>query len=335
MLYFYNDILIILFSGVCLLAFCTYLNKWNKTSAYIAGLFFCLLLNQLVTSMVEFLPQFANIYDTFYITMPIFNTIHAVFVAICVLNLSYACIPDKPIPPYEYVILVGFGLILLLAPTLTNRPWHLFLYSSALLFYLLYRGIWFRFLVHPRIPEPLHALNPAIMQMLSFINPLLILAGLAENYVNIFYRYANGGTLSYRNFSFDFLFGLVSGFCIYAYVQKEIAPQKCEAQIPSLLPNIIETQSNNSPGTEIGIFHTFCSTYSLTPREQTILEEILHQATDLEISDKLLISSFTVKSHVHHICKKTGVISRQNLCEFYESYKDSLPDDILHSLPLS
>ncbi|GEM_PF-1475934 len=335
MLYFYDNILVILFSGVCLLAFCSCLRKRNKTSAYIAGLFFCLLLNQLATSMVEFLPEFARIYDTFYVTMPIFNTINAISIAVCLLSLSYECVPDRPIPSYEYFILAGFGLLLLLVPTLANTLFHLFLYSSALLFYLLYRGIWFCFLIHQKIPKSLHAHNPGMIHILSFIAPLLLLLGLTENYVNIFDLCSHGGTYSYRIFSFDFLFGLISVFCIRAYAQKETAPQTCEAQIPSLSSIITESRSSISPGTEIGIFHTFCSAYSLTLREQTILAELLHHATYQQISDKLLISSFTVKSHVHHICKKTGVISKQNICEFYERYKNSLPDDDIHSLPSS
>ena len=335
MLYLYDNILVILFSGVCLLAFSSSLRKRNKTSACIAGLFFCLLLNQLVLSMVEFMPEFAHIYNALYETMPIFNTINAISIAVCLLSLSYECVPDRPIPSYEYFILIGFGLLLLLVPTLTNSLFHLFLYSSALLFYLLYRGIWFCFLIYPKVPKSLHANNPGMVHILSFIATLLLLLGLAENYVNIFDLYSHRGTYSYRNFSFDFLFGLISVFCIHTYMQKEIAPQTCEAQIRSLSSIITESQPSISPGTEIGVFHTFCSAYSLTLREQTILAELLHHATYQQISDKLLISSFTVKSHVHHICKKTGVKSKQNICVFYERYKNSLSDDSLHSLPFS
>lgn len=334
MLYFYNNILVILFSGVCLLALCSCLRKRSMTSAYIAGLFFCLLLNQLVTSMVEFVPEFARIYNAFYETMPIFNTINSISLAICLMKLSYECVPDKPIRPYEYLILVSFGLILLLVPTLTNSHFHLFLYSSALLFYVLYRGIWFCFLVRPLIQKPLHALNPGMIHILSLIVPLFLVLGLVENYVNIFYLSSHGGTYSYRIFSFDFLFSLISVFCIHTYAQEK-APQNCEAQITSLPAISMESQSGISPETEVGIFHTFCSAYSLTLREQTILAELLHHATNQQISDKLLISSFTVKSHVHHICQKTGVKSKQSLGEFYERYKNSLPDDNPHSLPFS
>lgn len=335
MLFLYNNILVILFSGVCLLAFCSGLRNRNKTSAYIAGLFFCLLLNQLVISMVEFLPEFARIYNELYGTMPIFNTINAISIAVCLLSLSYECSPNKLIRPYEYVILVGLSLILLLVPILRNSLFHLFLYSSALLFYLFYRAIWFCFLLHQKMPKSLQAHNSGMIHTFSFIAPLLLLLGLAENYSNIFHLHSGGVYHSYRIFSFDFLFGLVSVFCIHTYAQKKIAPQTCEAQTSSLPSIITESRASISPGTEIGIFHTFCNTYSLTLREQTILAELLQHATYQQISDKLLISSFTVKSHVHHICEKTGVISRQNICEFYERYKSSLFDDNLSSLPLS
>ncbi len=313
LLYLYDNLLVILYACACLMAFCGYLNKRDKAPVTITVLFFCLLLNQLITSMAEFIPEFAHVYDAAYRNMPVFNTVISTVIAICLLDLFYLLVPDKKISRCEYIILLVFFLILLVIPTLKNSLVNLFLYSAVFLLYLLYRGITFCYLLHKK---------SRIHYIYSCAAVLLPLSGLIENFVKIFYR-SSSGIDSYRIFSLDFLFGSAAASCIYTYMQKKAAPRGWEAAAKS---RISESASCIQSGGEMDIFNSFCEAYGLTPREQTILSELLNHATYRQISDKLLISFFTVKTHVHSIRQKTGVRSKRELSELYERYKDPHPE---------
>jgi DNA-binding NarL/FixJ family response regulator len=59
---------------------------------------------------------------------------------------------------------------------------------------------------------------------------------------------------------------------------------------------------------------------SLTPREQSILDELIQGKTNQEISDTLGITLRTVEEHMRRIFLKTGARSRLSLVvDIYES----------------
>ena len=61
----------------------------------------------------------------------------------------------------------------------------------------------------------------------------------------------------------------------------------------------------------------------LSQREAVILKLISENMTNNEIADQLLISAKTVKKHIYHIFKKTGVRNRIKAAHFYASYRPS------------
>lgn len=270
------------------MAFCEYLRKRDRTSVYVTVLFLCLLSNQLITSMAEFIPEFARIYDDAYRNMPVFNTVFSTVTAICLLNLTYSLTPDKKNVPGEYIILLGFILILLVIPTLMNNPVNLFLYSAVFPLYLFFRGIVFCRLLHKKSPLLSQGLSCDAYHMISFAAVFFPLTGLMENFVKIFFHSPQSGIYSHRIFSLDFLFGLAAASGIYAFMQKKTAPKRREAAARS---QIAEKVSCTESGEEMEVFHAFCEAYGLTPREQTILSELLDQAACPQISDK--------QTHIH------------------------------------
>lgn len=323
LLYLYDNLLVILYSGACLMAFCNYLKKKKRYSIYISVFFFCLLLSQLITSMVEFIPGFASIYDAAYRSMPISNTVISISAAICLMKLFFLFTHNKRIVKYEYFILLTISLLLLIFPTLKNSLTNLYLYTAVFLAYLLYRGVLFCYILHKKSPVYLHGSYWRIYNIFSYITILLPLLALMEIYVKIFYLYPNSDTYSYRIYSLDLLYGMAAFLFLYISIYNEALSEKCETANVALKSQISESASDIYSEAEIGIFHTFCDLYSLTPREQTILKELLNHTTYYQISNKLLISSYTVKKHVHNICQKTAVKSGQQLSDLYENYKHS------------
>lgn len=61
--------------------------------------------------------------------------------------------------------------------------------------------------------------------------------------------------------------------------------------------------------------------YSISPREKEILELICQGKTNQEIADALFIALSTVKEHVTHIYKKTGVSNRVGLTNLFTQPK--------------
>nr|WP_314464577.1 helix-turn-helix transcriptional regulator [uncultured Clostridium sp.] len=318
LLYLYDNILLILYFGVCLLAFCRYLSERCCISASLSALYFCLSVNQLVASMAEFVPEFGRFYQAVYFSMPVWNTVISISAAICLLNLGYQLNHTSKLPFHEYMILCIFIFLLLLIPTLKSSSTTFFLYSSLFPLSLLYRGFSFHALMN-------HAACSQSRKLFSDFRPVLSrsvlffsLSGIIENYIRIFVFPAYNRLSLCRIFSIDFLFGLSALVYIFNFMRKTAALHTCKAAVNFREP---VTDSFASPDTESASYYSFCKAYSLTLREQTILAELLNRTTDEQISAKLLISSFTVRSHVHNLLKKTGSKSRQELYALYESTK--------------
>lgn len=318
LLYLYDNILLILYFGACLLAFCRYLSERCCISASLSALYLCLSVNQLVEAMAEFLPEFGRFYQTVYFTMPVWNTFISITAAICLLYLGYQLSHTSTLPFHEYLILCIFIFLLLLIPTLKNSRTTLFLYSSLFPLALLYRGFSFHALMHQAACSQSKKFFSDFRPVLSRAVLLFPLFGIIENYIRIFVFPLRNRLSFCRIFSIDFLFGISALVYICFFLRKTAALHTCKAAVNSQEP---VPESFSCPDTESASYYSFCKTYSLTLREQTILTELLNRTTDEQISARLLISSFTVRSHVHNLLKKTGSKSRQELYALYESAK--------------
>ena len=71
--------------------------------------------------------------------------------------------------------------------------------------------------------------------------------------------------------------------------------------------------ANHRLGSKQDNYDIFIANYQLSKREWEIIEQICKGHTNGQISDKLFISLQTVKDHVYHIYKKTGVKNRVQL----------------------
>lgn len=74
-----------------------------------------------------------------------------------------------------------------------------------------------------------------------------------------------------------------------------------------------------SPNNEQEVFAAFIADYQLSNRESEIVEQICKGLTNGQISDTLFISLQTVKDHIYHIYKKTGVKNRVQLVNMVSS----------------
>ena len=92
----------------------------------------------------------------------------------------------------------------------------------------------------------------------------------------------------------------------YVHTQHPVQGSDLEPIITELL-NILAHPDTDDTHTSIAD--------TLTPRELEVLRLLATRRTNREISDKLVISIGTVKTHVHNICNKLGVSGRNNAVE--------------------
>ena len=61
-----------------------------------------------------------------------------------------------------------------------------------------------------------------------------------------------------------------------------------------------------------------CTEYELSPCERDVFEMPATGRTPKRISEKLIISESTAKSHCYRVYQKTGVHSQQDLIDLFE-----------------
>lgn len=74
-----------------------------------------------------------------------------------------------------------------------------------------------------------------------------------------------------------------------------------------------EDHEESKPGSLTATMDDLAETYFLTERKREIMELAYHKMTNPEIAEKLCISKYTVKNHMHHIFEKLGISTRAEL----------------------
>ena len=73
-------------------------------------------------------------------------------------------------------------------------------------------------------------------------------------------------------------------------------------------------------------FYLFCRKYQLTTREQDIMQKLLENKNNTDISEELFISIGTAKTHIHNIFSKLEVKKRSQLIDKYNAFQDKEPE---------
>ena len=96
----------------------------------------------------------------------------------------------------------------------------------------------------------------------------------------------------------------------------------------SLFSQIVEQAINGSKPS------TIIESVRMTKREKQVIELIADGSTNKEIAQKLHLSTYTVKSHVHNILEKLALSTRVQIAKhahFFESYKEAIDNTSLIS----
>ena len=105
-----------------------------------------------------------------------------------------------------------------------------------------------------------------------------------------------------------------------------LSPQQLCPAIEVLAATEVRAEADNDTATNVptseALLTSWQERYTLTNRETEILRASLSDDTAANIGKSLFISTSTVRFHLTHLLKKTGVSSRKELIEVFERELD-------------
>lgn len=334
LLLIYNVFLIVLYCVPLLLAFLIYCRSKRVIYLYTSLLFAVFVLDEVVIYLTEFIPWFSSFYKRIMFAAPTFKTIVYFLSFLCMIKIVES-IFHYSLPIWLYALLVGLILFLLFIPGMKDSSTKLWLYYTASSVFSIMLGL--SGLYHYRkLPKAQRTRSAHYLHHLLLLLVIAYIAVICEDSITLF----NPDSILYRNtrsISED-CFRITSTIIIVTFLIRKIfallgsVPENTE-NIANELPvsdTIVHTDSKHSnrhseepkeENQEYSKFYLFCKEYLLTPREQDIMLLLLDNKSNMEISEDLVISLGTAKTHIHNIYSKIDVKKRKDLLELYKEFE--------------
>ncbi|MBO5460960.1 MAG: helix-turn-helix transcriptional regulator [Ruminococcus sp.] len=339
----YNVFLLILYSIATTLTFIFYRHTKKPLYLYAAILFVFCIFDDLIIFMTEFIDWFADLYNQIFMSVPTCKTIIFAVTQFCMIRIASFALQKKRIYPF-YILLAACTLIWLFVPIMPDGAMKVYIYylpeqisSFAISIYALY--------VLKQNSEFYDVEFLKEFRRIALWTAIFSLLIVAEDSIVIFNfdTYTAFETaINNRSRTCDIMY---IGYAVFAIVKlikmfhissvDEVRMQEIPPVIShdtsqdgtSFSQDIYEPYqtSNDSPNKrhadQYSKFYLFCKEYQLTSREQDIFALLLKNKNNQEISDELVISIGTAKTHAHNIFQKVGVAKRQQLLDFYDRYQ--------------
>lgn len=342
LLLIYNLVLQILYCIPIVYALIFYQHTKRVLYLYVTGLFFSFSIENILICITEFNSEFAEFYDTTFMTVPTSRTIIFVAVLLFMLMTTASILKEKP----NSILLSLLGIVILFmlfVPMLNDSAMKVFIYYTPCQIFSFILALYGmnRLNTCQEYYQELIAANFQRFFLWTAVFSILIIL---EDWIVIFHfdNYGNPG-LHIMNRSFTE--NLMSIYFIFAAL-RIFVPHLRHMLLPADTVILSEpdqqTKPTDTPKAEISSeVHTasldtvsahladysklylFSRDHQLTPREQHILILLLENKTNAEIGNDLCISTGTAKAHVHNIFAKVDVKKRQQLLDVYDHYISS------------
>lgn len=332
-----------------------YITKRHKNCAIVAGIFSVFVLDHFVITMTEMVSWFSRAYEKIFLTVPSLKTLVYAISFVLMIQLLQHSAPQAPIRRL-WALLVLIITVMLFIPILPDsalKSWLYFLPAQIFLFYYARCGL----IVTKDIEAGIeHWEIPMVRTIFKVMYIFAVIIVLEDTFV-IFRldSYTNVVHIVNRSFSEDIMRMLIAVLSIrtilYYFLQmsREEEKQNREMILPDIsetpeMPEMEQTVMSAEALTEniedentIEIkkedqgeklaeseenqkLEAFKQEFLLTERESEIFALILNNMTNQEISDHLMVSLGTVKTHTHNIFSKLEVSRRRDAMAIYEDY---------------
>ncbi len=350
----FNLCLIVLFAVVVAHAWVFYQLKRNRLYLYVIGIFALYIVDELVIYMTEALDLFGSKYNELFMSSPSVKTVIYIGMAVFMILIQNALF-RKPFTATNGVILIIFGLWLLFIPMLPHgatKVWLFYLPFQIFTFFFSLYGM--RYMKKKPLPEGQQAANRHFHFLLITTMIFSVLIAFEDFFVIFFVDdYSSLAVSIYqRNHCEDVLRILYSITWIHLFsrrfttekmalsraVRADLPGDEAEGTVPEapMAPHsrpaavssveaapepepVEEETPHQLPSRDYKIL-LYAKKLHLTVRESEILKLLLDNRNNQQISEELVVSIGTVKTHVHNIFQKVDVKKREELLRCFEEF---------------
>lgn len=328
----YTVLLLVLYSISLTMATLYFIQTRKPIYLYTLILFLFYILDRLIIHMTEAIPWFSTFYDNTFMSVPTFKTIIFVVTLFCLIRINSIMLQKHQTFGWDAALLI-YALILLFIPMMPDSAFKAWLYYLPNQIFTFALGI-YGLKVLKKTPEKYDSsFFKQYRKVLIWTMIFSILIVIEDTIVifNFDTYTAFSVKINTRNFSDDVL---TIGYAVYVIkhllrnleIHSDVLPKQEGIALSAESNSTMESFSVMPPVQEQNTdsyskFYLFCKEYQLTTREQDILTLLLENKNNQEISDSLLISVGTAKTHTHNIFQKIGVTKRQQLLDCYNSYE--------------
>lgn len=327
-IFIYNIILLVLFTIVVSYSIKIYLSKKEKLHLYISILFLFYIFDNVVIYMTEFLTNFSSAYDLSFLIAPTFKTLIFIVTGLCLILIQENVLKLK-VKALDLGIYVILASAILIVPFLFKNNlmvWLYYLPYQLFTFYLSCIGILY-------LNKNTHLIDNKFVQKyktLLFLTAVFSVLIIIEDSIVIFNYDTYSDVLvkiNNRNICEDILSIIYAMFSINYYSNLMTITLNTYNKAQNSTDILVENNYNEAKKESISsksLNSIFSEKYYLTPREIEILNLLLQDKTNKDISEELMISLGTVKTHVHNIYQKVDVTKRFMLIKIYKEFCDGI-----------
>lgn len=310
---------------------------------YISIFFLVYIINNLVIYLTESVSWFSTFYDNTFMSVPTVRTIIFAATFYCMVKINQLSLKKENATGLMAGLLM-LVIFLLFVPMLPNSALKVWLYYTSCQVFTFILGLCGLYCVK-HAPEGHYSeyitknyrrilLWTVIFSVLIVLEDTVVIFNFdvyTDSLVKIFNRSFTEDFMSiyYAIVAIQYLTGLIQ---VKAAVSPDTALPAQEADSPNLYieqpspePFPAVPATTNTADT-YSKFYLFCRKYSLTTREQDIMRLLLENKNNTDISEELVISIGTAKTHIHNIFTKLEVKKRSQLIEKYNAFKNTEPE---------
>lgn len=314
LLFLLNILLTTAYAASFACAYFLYKTRGGRVFLALTMLFFIYFLDNTVVFMTEVFPQFGEFYDSIFAASPVFKAVLHIGMVFCYLFIHKQILREK-FNSIEYVLLIIYAMTLFTVQLIPNKAvssWAYYLPTQLFVGGLAVYGL-LRMRKYPRRYQ--RSFYKFYRSLCVFVVIINLMIALEDTYVifNVDIYTTPVPIVFNRNFS-ENLMMLVFSIALIRFTRLVLIHRDVSVFGPVVVP----------PKNVISTMDAFCHLSSLTDRERDVLVELLNGLSIAEISEKLYISSGTVKTHIHNLYQKVDVSRKTELIRKYNSFEAEL-----------
>jgi DNA-binding CsgD family transcriptional regulator len=298
-------------------ALCAHLQyRYTHKGGYLAlfAVFLTYIIDNTIVFCTEMIPDFALVYNRFFLESPSLKTLVFIIRIISILFLISRAMPEFTMTRVLVISAIHASL-LICVPLINENDLMVYFYYFPSQMVIIGVAIWGLSVIRKKPQAYGTSDGLRLKKILLYLLVMTTLILLEDTFVIFFVDVYSwpGLKIFNRNFSENILFvGLSLLYVEYFF--------RNFSSIQDVLVHIEEEQASHDEESTVNPVVEFSRNYGLTERETDILRGLLAGKSQQEISEELIIALGTVKTHTHNIYRKTDTANRNQIVQRYQQY---------------